>query len=96
MMRKTLIIIAFMFSMPAFADIDSERQNLHRIMREIDFLIGEIKTIKADAPGNTRIKFEYNLLSSDLLKIRHGISDHINGSLDASRPIEPIHGIYKR
>lgn len=100
MQRKTLltlILICFSFlSSTASADSDSERENLSRIIREIDYLIGEVSNIKKDAPDNQRINFEYNMLIDDLIKVRQGISDHINSSLDASRPIKPLNGVYSR
>ena len=95
-MKKFLIIFTLLISPAAFADTDSENQNLSRIMREVEYLISEVNVIKADAPRDTRIRFEYDLLIEDLLKVRHGIADHVNGSLDASRPIKPINGIYRR
>lgn len=91
-----LIVFALLFSTSTFADTDSERENLARIVKEINFLIGEVKAIEADAPENTRIRFAYDLLREDLILMRQGISNHINGSLDATRPTKPLHGIYQR
>ncbi len=95
----TLIIclsIFSLFSTNIYADSDSERENLARITKEIDFLIGEVNAIAKDAPANTRIQFRYDLLREDLIRMKQGISDHINGSLDASRPITPMNAVYRR
>lgn len=73
-----------------------ERENLTRIIREVDYLIDEVKKIEKSAQNNNRVQFQYQLLIDDLIKIRQGVADHVNGSLDAARPIKSLNGVYGR
>lgn len=92
----SFVIAMSLVSLPAFADIDLERANLARMIREIEFLIGETKTMEAQAPDSVRIRFRYDLLREDLIRMRQAIADHINDSLDSARPVEPLHQMYRR
>jgi RAQPRD family integrative conjugative element protein len=90
------ILILSLVTPVALADVDLERANLARMIREIEFLLAETKTMEAQAPDNVRIRFRYDLLREDLIRMRQAIADHINDSLDSARPVEPLHQMYRR
>ncbi len=76
------------------ADIDLERNNLAKLVEEIDYLMTRVNDIQQDSPGNQRITFHYDTLKNDLNLIRVGINDHINQSLKAGRDLRPLSGQY--
>lgn len=102
-MAKILSTILFItlacgirFATAANTPEELERENLTRIIREVDYLIDEVKKVEKSAQNNNRVQFQYKLLIDDLIKIRQGVADHVNGSLDAARPIKPLNGVYGR
>jgi RAQPRD family integrative conjugative element protein len=76
------------------ADTDLERNNLAKLVQEIDYLMTRVNDIQQDAPGNQRITFHYDTLKNDLNMIRVGINDHINQSIKAGRDLKPLSGQY--
>jgi len=76
------------------ADADLERNNLAKLVQEIDYLMARVDDIQQDSPGNQRITFHYDTLKNDLNMIRVGINDHINQSLKAGRDLKPLSGQY--
>lgn len=102
-MAKILSTILF-FAMACSSQLASagntpeelERENLTRVIREVDYLIDEVKKIEKSAQNNNRVQFQYKLLIDDLIKVRQGVADHVNQSLDAARPIKPLNGVYGR
>ena len=97
LLKALPVVIALSLVTPAaLADVDLERANLARMIREIEFLISETKTMEAQAPDNVRIRFRYDLLREDLIRMRQAVADHLNDSLDSARPVEPLHQMYRR
>ena len=76
------------------ADADLERNNLAKLVQEIDYLMTRVDDIQQGAPVNQRITFNYDTLKNDLNMIRVGINNHINQSLMAGRDLKPLSGQY--
>ncbi len=95
---KTILTLLMMtltaFTAPAFADAESERANLARLVGEIDYLSRSLEIYHADAPRNDQYAFDYLTLSRDLLAIRQGIVEYIKGDLSLARDIPPLHTEY--
>ncbi|MBT7208965.1 MAG: conjugal transfer protein [Gammaproteobacteria bacterium] len=93
----TTLVSAFLLTLcmnSVNADADLERNNLAKLVQEIDYLMTRVDDIQQDAPANQRITFHYDTLKSDLNMIRIGINDHINQSLKAGRDLKPLSGQY--
>ncbi len=90
-----LVFVALTITATADADVESEQAALSKLVKEIDFMILKINEIREDAPTQTRIKFNYSALSTDLENIRAGITDHIKGTLSTGRVIQPIKHQYR-
>ena len=99
MSQLTITKLASAFLLTLFmnllnADTDLERNNLAKLVQEIDYLMTRVNDIQQDAPGNQRITFHYDTLKNDLNMIRVGINDHINQSIKAGRDLKPLSGQY--
>lgn len=96
-LTKTTLVPVFLLTFcmnSANADADLERNNLAKMVQEIDYLMTRVGDIQQDAPVNQRITFHYDTLKNDLNMIRVGINDHINQSLKAGRDLKPLSGQY--
>lgn len=91
----TLLLLALtIFAAQAFADADSERANLAKIVGEIDYLSRTLEVYRADAPSGGRYVFDYSALRRDLQAIRRGISEYIDRDLSLARKIAPLRESY--
>jgi RAQPRD family integrative conjugative element protein len=79
-----LLVSLFYLSMNTHADIWAEREALSKIETELDALEELIKTTKALSNPSDRTQFNYQVLLSDVRKIRTGISHHL------IVPMEPV------
>ena len=96
-MKKYFIALFLIFmSTGVGADqAEIERQNLAKLVTEIDFLIARVEQIKHQRFEQSRLIFNYQTLSDDLSLIRSGINDFLKGSLNQGRVIEPLKGNYR-
>jgi RAQPRD family integrative conjugative element protein len=93
----TKLVSAFLLTLcmnSVNADADLERNNLAKLVQEIDYIMTRVDDIQQDASVNHRITFHYDTLKNDLNMIRVGINDHINQSLKAGRDLKPLSGQY--
>ena len=92
----TLFIALSLISItPVRADAELERSQLAGLVGEIDFLLKRVEKIRSDAPDRQRVRFRYDDLRLDLLKMRSGISEYIEADLRAGRTFEAITGRYR-
>lgn len=89
------LLLIGLFSSLQVQATDLERGQLAGLVKEIDFLIDRVVAIRIDAPDQSRLRFQYDDLKSDLLRMREGISDYIDADLRAGRDITPIQGSYR-
>lgn len=79
----------------ARADDDSERENLARIVNELERVEGMARGAAADAPSGQRVKFRYDWLVRDLQLMREGIEQHVDAPRQP-RPVAPLKGDYRQ
>jgi len=84
-----------LFAQIAFADTDGERTALARITHELDALAPLIREAESQANPNDRIRFRYDWLRQDLLRIRQGIQQHIDVPRAEPRTFPPLRGDYR-
>ena len=79
-----------------FADTDTEREALARIVHELMSIDPLIDQASSQANSDARIRFQYDWLRQDLDRIRLGIQDHIDASRSEPRSFPPLRGDYRR
>ena len=94
-MKRLILLLLLFFSASAWADADSERANLSKLIGELDFFIKRVDAMVVDAPARQPY-FRYDLLSQDMKTIRAGIEDYCNSSLSVARDIKPLKARYIR
>lgn len=91
-----IALLLVLISSSVYADqAEIERENLVKLVTEIDFLIDRVERVKHQGFDQSRLKFNYQALSDDLILIRGGINDHLIGSLRSGRVIEALNGNYR-
>lgn len=90
-------VIVFGLASPlGFADADTERESLARIIHELEVLEPLLAEAKAAADPDARIRFRYDWLKQDLERIRQGIAEHIDAPRAEPRAVAPLRGDYRR
>ena len=77
-----LLVMGLCYALPMQA-AELERANLAGLVKELDFLLERVEEIRIDAPDQSRLRFQYDDLKRDLLRMREGISDYIDADLRA-------------
>lgn len=90
------VIVVGLASPLAFADADTERESLARIIHELEVLEPLLAEAKAAADPDARIRFRYDWLKKDLERIRQGIAEHIDAPRGEPRAMAPLRGDYRR
>jgi len=80
----------------AVADADGEREALARITHELEAIQPLITEATSQANPDARIRFQYDWLRQDLIKIQNGIQAHINAPRSEPRTFPPLRGDYRR
>jgi RAQPRD family integrative conjugative element protein len=93
---STFLILGLSVAPAAFADADAEREALTKIIHELNTLETLIKRAEANADNDSRIRFRYDWLRSDLKQIRVGIQSHIDSPRVQPRSFPPLRGDYRR
>lgn len=78
----------------ANADTDLENEDLVRIIQVLNSLTPIIQEAKVQQNKNTRIHFQYDLLQSDIQKIKAGIKEKLNKTTMEPRVVTPVSGDY--
>lgn len=98
-MRTIILLHAILLGLNsplAHADADAERESLARIIRELEILEPVLVEAKAAADPDARIRFRYDWLRKDLMRIRRGIQEHIDAPRAEPRVPIPLRGDYRR
>ena len=85
-----------LFASPVFADRESERGALAKLILEVDALTPLIQAAEAQADQDARIRFQYAWLRQDVARVRQGIADHLNAPQSEPRRFPPLRGDYRR
>ena len=80
----------------AVADADGERESLARITHELEAIQPLITEAASQANPDARIRFQYDWLRQDLIKIQNGIQAHIDAPRSEPRTFPPLRGDYRR
>ncbi|MCG8023943.1 MAG: RAQPRD family integrative conjugative element protein [Candidatus Thiodiazotropha endolucinida] len=80
----------------ALADADGERAALSRIVHELQSLEPLIAEASSQANSDARIRFQYDWLRQDLIRIHLGIQEHIDAPRSEPRTFPPLRGDYRR
>ena len=80
----------------AVADADGEREALARITHELEAIQPLITEAASQANPDARIRFQYDWLRQDLVKIQNGIQAHIDAPRSEPRTFPPLRGDYRR
>jgi len=80
----------------AVADADGERAALARITHELEAIEPLITEAAAQANPDARIRFQYDWLRQDLIKIQQGLQAHIDAPRSEPRTFPPLRGDYRR
>ena len=80
----------------AVADADGERESLARITHELEAIQPLITEAASQANPDARIRFQYDWLRQDLIKIQQGLQAHIDAPRSEPRTFPPLRGDYRR
>jgi RAQPRD family integrative conjugative element protein len=80
----------------AVADADGERESLARITHELEAIEPLITEAASQANPDARIRFQYDWLRQDLIKIQNGVQAHIDAPRSEPRTFLPLRGDYRR
>ena len=80
----------------AVADADGERESLARITHELQAIEPLITEAASQANPDARIRFQYDWLRQDLIKIQQGLQAHIDAPRSEPRTFPPLRGDYRR
>ena len=80
----------------AVADADGERESLARITHELEAIQPLITEAASQANPDARIRFQYDWLRQDLIKIQNGVQAHIDAPRSEPRTFPPLRGDYRR
>ena len=80
----------------AFADADGERVALARVIHELQAIDPLCPEAASQANPDARIRFQYDWLRQDLVRIRAGIQQHIDAPRSEPRTFPPLRGDYRR
>ena len=100
-MRTPHILIAVLLSITlplhqAVADADGEREALARLIHELETLEPLIGEAESQANPDARIRFRYEWLRQDLIRIRQGLQEYIDVPRSEPRAFPPLRGDYRR
>jgi len=80
----------------AVADADGEQAALARIHHELQAIDPLITEAASQANPDARIRFQFDWLRKDLIKIQNGIQAHIDAPRSEPRTFPPLRGDYRR
>lgn len=86
---------ASLSAMPLAGDDETEREQLARIVHEIERLEVMVASAAQTAPTGQRVRFRYDWLQNDLRLLRMGITEHTDAPRQP-RPVPPLRGDYRQ
>jgi RAQPRD family integrative conjugative element protein len=100
-LRHVSIILAgiFVAILPLHAvraDAAGEREQLARVIHELQALEPLLRAAQSQANPDARVRFRYDWLRQDLQRMRLGIQEHINAPRTQPRSFPPLRGDYRR
>lgn len=96
MLKPFLFILTLALAGTASAENYAERESLSKLVHELDALKALVDEAQSRANPDARIRFQYNQLRKDLVMMRLGIKEHLDGPIIEPRDYEPLSGDYRR
>jgi RAQPRD family integrative conjugative element protein len=96
MLKPLLLVATIAFSSAANASNFAERESLAKLVHELDGLSALVDEAQGRANPDNRIRFQYNQLRKDLMMMRLGIQEHLDGPTIEPRNYAPLSGDYRR
>jgi RAQPRD family integrative conjugative element protein len=90
------ISVAFVPLHVVRADAAGEREQLARVIHELQALEPLLRAAQSKANPDARVRFRYDWLRQDLQRMRLGIQEHINAPRAQPRSFPPLRGDYRR
>ena len=90
------ILVSFAPLQLARADAAGEREQLARVIHELQALEPLLRAAQSQANPDARVRFRYDWLRQDLQRMRLGIQEHINAPRAQPRSFPPLRGDYRR
>ena len=98
--RFGLLVLAAMSATglpwPAWAANDEEKAGLVQLVHELDALEPAVAEAENKSLVDTRIRFNYNWLRSDLNHVKAGIQEYLQGPGTEPRKYPPLRGDYRQ
>lgn len=94
--KLVILLFGLSTSICANATNYAERESLARLVHELDALHALADEAQSHANPDSRIRFQYNILKKDLMKIRLGIKEHLDEPAIEPREYAPLSGDYRR
>ncbi len=91
----SILLALLIFCNKAIAINEIEQHELNKIISEITFIENIAFIAKNSVSENQRIKFDYESLEDDLLKIKTGIIEHLKNIDRDPRHLPALIGDYK-
>ena len=93
-MNICLVTALLITPIRVLADQDREQERLSLLAEQIGELVDHAEQIRRQEAENRYPRFRYDLLQSDLTRVRQGIHDYIGRVIDSTRSLDPITGEY--
>ena len=85
-----------LFVSSVFANPETERSVLAKLIHEIDALTPLVESAEAQADPDARVRFQYAWLRQDVARVRQGILEHLDAPQSEPRRFPPLRGDYRR
>lgn len=96
MLKPLLLISTLALASTANANNFAERESLAKLVHELDGLSALVDEAQGRANPDNRVRFQYNQLRKDILMMRLGIQEHLDGPTIEPRSYAPLSGDYRR
>ncbi len=80
----------------ARADAEREREQLARVIHELQAVEPLLRAAESQADPDARVRFRYDWLRQDLERVRSGVEEHIRAPRAEPRGFPPLRGDYRR
>ena len=90
------VLVSVMPLHHASADAEGEREQLARMIQELQAVYPLLQAAESQADPDARVRFRYDWLRQDLERVRLGVQDHIRAPRAEPRSFPPLRGDYRR
>jgi len=80
----------------ARADAEGEREQLARLIHELQAVEPLLRAAESQADPDARVRFRYDWLRQDLERVHSGVEEHLHAPRAEPRSFPPLRGDYRR